>query len=116
MPKYFKLLETHQSPVETKPVDIPASVERAIKINFGVPITGYLCCALFDHGINCLVGIVFRESRGRFEDGATIRTSTLIRKAEHGDYMLFETIGGSRYVICDWAQEGGSPRFAGVLH
>lgn len=116
MPRYFKLLETHQSPVETKPADIPASVERAIKVNFGEPITGYLCCALFDHDINCLVGIVFRESRGRFDDGATIRTSTLIRSAEHGDYMLFETIGGSRYVICDWAQEGGSPRFSGVLH
>lgn len=85
-------------------------------VNFGIPITGYLCCAMFDEPLSCLVGIVFRESRGRFRDGATIRTSRLIRSLEHSDYKLFETIGGSRYVVCDWACEGGNPRFTGVLH
>ncbi len=116
MPRYFKLLETHQSPVETKAVGMPASVQRAINTNFKVPITGYLSCVISDAAIGCLVGIVFRESRGRFEDGATIRTSTLISCTDHGGYKLFETIGGSRYVVCDWALEGGSPRFEGVLH
>lgn len=116
MPKYFKSLKTKKTPSETQPLGMPASVERAVAVNFGVPVTGYLCCAEFDELSGCLVGIVFLENRGRFEDGATIRTSTLVGGAEHGDYKLFKTIGGSTYVVCDWAQDGANPRFQGVLH
>lgn len=84
--------------------------------NFGIAITGFLCCVVHDQSINCLVGIVYRESRGRFRDGSTIRTSTLRRCIEHGANHLFETRNGSVYVVCDWAQEGGSPQFEGALH
>ncbi|SUD69802.1 Uncharacterised protein [Pseudomonas putida] len=84
--------------------------------NFSIPITGFLCSVVFDESINCLVGIVYRESRGRFQDGSTIRTSTVRRRLEHDAYHLFQTRNGSTYVICDWALEGGSPQFEGALH
>ncbi|PLP87467.1 hypothetical protein CYD26_21420 [Pseudomonas sp. FFUP_PS_473] len=112
----FELLASHQSPAETPPGLVPGSVERAMATSFGIPITGFLCCAVYDQSINCLVGIVYRESRGRFRDGATIRTSTLTRRIEHGAYYLFQTRNGSTYVVCDWALDGGSPRFEGALH
>ena len=112
----FELLASQQSPAETPPGPVPTTVERAMTINFGIAITGFLCCALYDQSINCLVGIVYRESRGRFRDGSTIRTSTLRRRIEHGVHHLFETRNGSVYVVCDWAQEGGSPQFEGALH
>lgn len=116
MPSNLELLASQQSPMETAPGSVPATVERAMATSFGIPITGFLCCAVYDQSINCLVGIVYRESRGRFRDGSTIRTSTLRRRLEHGAYHLFETRNGSTYVICDWAQEGGSPQFEGPLH
>lgn len=112
----FDLLASQQSHAETSPGSVPATVERAMAINFGIAITGFLCCALYDHSINCLVGIVYRESRGRFRDGSTIRTSPLGRRLEHGAYHLYETRNGSVYVVCDWALEGGSPQFEGALH
>ncbi len=112
----FELLASQQSPAETPPGSVPATVERAMAINFGIAITGFLCCALYDHSINCLVGIVYRESRGRFRDGSTIRTSPLGKRLEHGAYHLFETRSGSVYVVCDWALKGGSPQFEGALH
>jgi len=116
MSNYFEPLQSQQTPTETEPVGVPALVLRAVATNFRVPVTGYLCSAMFDEHLRCLVGIVFRENRGRFRDGATIRTSQLVRSAEHDGYKLFKTIGGSCYVVCDWASEGVSPRFSGVLH
>lgn len=116
MSSNLELLASQQSPTETPPGLVPATVERAMATNFGIAITGFLCCAVYDQSINCLVGIVYRESRGRFRDGATIRTSTLRRRIEHGAYHLFQTRNGSTYVVCDWALEGGSPQFQGVLH
>jgi hypothetical protein len=112
----FELLASQQSPTETAPGSVPASVERAMATNFGIPISGFLCSVVFDQSINCLVGIVYRESRGRFRDGSTIRTSTVRRRLEHGAYHLIQTRNGSTYVICDWALEGGSPQFEGALH
>ncbi len=112
----FELLASLQSPMETAPGPVPATVERAMATNFGIPITGFLCSVVFDPSINCIVGIVYRESRGRFRDGSTIRTSPLGRRLEHGAYHLFETRNGSVYVLCDWALEGGSPQFEGALH
>ncbi|WP_043289144.1 hypothetical protein [Pseudomonas taiwanensis] len=109
-------LASQQSPAETPAGLVPGSVERAMSTNFGIAITVFLCCAVYDQSINCLVGIVYRESRGRFQDGSTIRTSTLRGRIEHGAHHLFETRNGSVYVVCDWALEGGSPQFEGALH
>lgn len=116
MANNFELLASQQSPIETAPGLVPGNVQRAMATNFGIAITGFLCCAVYDHSINCLIGIVYRESRGRFQDGATIRTSTLQRRIKNGEYYLFKTINGSTYVVCDWAPDGGSPQFEGALH
>lgn len=116
MTRYFELLSSQQSPAEIDATSLPGSVLAAMKISFETPISGYLCCAQFDQDLGCLVGIVYRESRGRFRDGATIRTSTLLSRHEHPPYLLYETVNGSLYVVCDWAQEGGSPRYSGVKH
>lgn len=112
----FEFLASQQPPVETESTGVPSNVERAMATSFGIAITGFLCCAIYDQSINCLVGIVYREGRGRFRDGSTIRTSTLRRRIERGAYHLFETRNGSVYVVCDWALEGGSPQFEGALH
>lgn len=116
MSSNFDLLVSQQSPAETPAGLVPGNVERAMATNFGIPITGFLCSVVFDESIKCLLGIVYRESRGRFQDGSTIRTSTLRRRIEHGAYHLFQTRNGSTYVVCDWALEGGSPQFEGALH
>lgn len=116
MASKFELLTSQQSPLETAPVVVPGNVEKAMATRFGIAITGFLCCAVYDQSINCLIGIVYRESRGRFRDGSTIRTSTLRRRIEHGTYHLFQTRNGSTYVVCDWALDGGSPQFEGALH
>lgn len=116
MPSNFELLASQQSPTETPPGSVPGNVERAMATSFGIAITGFLCCVIYDEAINCLVGIVYRESRGRFHDGSTIRTSPLRGRIEHGSYHLFQTVNGSTYVVCDWSPDGGSPRFEGALH
>lgn len=112
----LELLASQQSPTETPPRSVPATVERAMATNFGIAITGFLCSAIYDEAINCLIGIVYRESRGRFYDGSTIRTSPLRERIEYGAYHLFHTVNGSTYVVCDWSPEGGSPQFEGALH
>ncbi|PSS59202.1 hypothetical protein C6382_02270 [Pseudomonas sp. BBP2017] len=116
MARKFEFLASQQSPVETAPGLVPGSVERAMAEKFGMAITGFLCCAVCDQTINCLVGIVYCESRGRFRDGSVIRTSPWRRRIERGAYHLFQTANGSTYVICDWSPEGGSPWFEGALH
>ena len=110
------MLSSLQVPAETLAVSLPGSVERAIQIPFNFPVSGYLCCARVDTHIRCLIGVVYRESRSRFRDGATIRTSTLCGRLESHGYHVFETRNGSRYLVCDWAQGGGSPEFSGVRH
>lgn len=116
MPTDYKSLNSLQTAAEVKPASIPASVERAIAVQFEFPATAYMCCASVDHEINCLVGVVYQEQRGRFRDGATVRTSSLRRRFESHGYHVFETSNGSSYVVCEWAPEGMSPRFSGVRH
>lgn len=95
---------------------LPACVARAMLVFAELPITGYLCRALFDDGTNCLVGAVYQESRGRFRDGKTIQTSFLLRRYESAGYSIFETFNGSWYVVCEWAQDCNHQQFTGVWH
>lgn len=98
----------------TKKMAIPRSVLKARKIDFGMPIVGYLCCAEFKSP--CLVGIVFSDGRRRFEDGSTIRTSRVQKVLQVHDHLLFETISGSRYVVCHWLYESGAHEAVGIVH
>jgi hypothetical protein len=116
MPTDYESLNSLQTAAEVKPTSTPANVERAMGERFEFPATAYVCCARVDQEINCLVGVVYQEQRGRFRDGATIRTSTLRRQFESHGYHVFETSNGSTYVVCEWAPDGLSPRFSGVRH
>ena len=92
----------------------PKSVLEAKKIDFGVPITGYLCCAEFQPP--CVTGVVFSETRGRFGDGKRIRTSRIERVFELLGFQLCETCNGSRYVICHWWHENGTVPAINLIH
>lgn len=89
----------------------PACVTRARSIDFGVLVTGYLCHALVDLHLGCLVGFVYAERRGRFEDGAAIRSSTIEGCWEHEGFTLYRTVNGSIYVVCDWLPLAPNSRF-----
>lgn len=89
----------------------PKAITRARAVDFGTSITGYLCHASIDLHLRCLVGIVYGESRGRFADGASIRSSMLEGRWEQEGYSLYRTLNGSTYVICDWAPLELNARF-----
>lgn len=89
----------------------PACVARARSIDFGVLVTGYLCHALVDLHLECLIGVVYAERRGRFEDGAAIRSSTLEGCWEHEGFTLYRTVNGSIYVVCGWLPLESNSRF-----
>mgnify|MGYP003407703025 FL=1 len=92
----------------------PKSVLEAKEIDFGVRITGYLCCAEIQPP--CMTGVVFSETRGRFADGRRIRTSKIERVFELKGYRLCETFNGSRYVICHWWYENGALPLVDIIH
>lgn len=89
----------------------PACVARARSIDFGVLVTAYLCHALVDLHLGCLVGVVYAERRGRFEDGAAIRSSTIEGCWKDEGFTLYRTVNGSIYVICDWLPLAPNSRF-----
>lgn len=93
---------------------LPRCVLGAKEIDFGVPISGYLCCAEFQPP--CVIGVVFSETRGRFADGKTIRSSKLERVLQLKGYQLCETFSGSRYVICHWWYENGALPVVNIIH
>lgn len=79
---------------------IPLSVLDAMDKNFGEGITAFLCAVLLDgFSVN---GIIFGDRTGRFRDGASIRTSTVIGAEMVSGYVVLETLN-SRYVICDFS-------------
>jgi len=93
---------------------VPRSILDAQNVDFGVQVTGYLCCAEFKPP--CMVGIVFTDKRGRFADGGKIRTSKIEKVFQLKGYLLCETYSGSRYVICHWWHENGAVPVVDVLH
>ncbi|GLO47139.1 hypothetical protein PPUN109347_37020 [Pseudomonas putida] len=90
----------------------PECVTRARAAGFASLVTGYLYHAAIDLHLGCLVGIVYGERRGRFEDGAVIRSSRLEGGWEQDGFRLYRTVNGSIYVVCDWASVELNSRFA----
>ncbi|KTB88297.1 hypothetical protein AO069_06555 [Pseudomonas syringae pv. syringae PD2774] len=79
---------------------IPSSVLDAMDKDFGEGITAFLCAVQLDgFSVN---GIIFGDRTGRFRDGATVRTSTVIGAEMVSGYVVLETLN-SRYVICDFS-------------
>lgn len=94
-------------------MEIPRIISDAQALDFGLPITGYLCCASVR--FPCLIGIVFLDRLGRFEDGGYICTSWVQNSLIIHGLLVCETVTGSRYVVCHWLQEDGLPS-PDVLH
>ena len=92
---------------------IPNIVAEAMKVDFGAPVTGFLCYAALQGC--CAVALVFGDRLGRFNDGLGIRTSTVLSISMVNGYAVIETLN-SRYVVCAWASEEFGPRSPGVLH
>ena len=92
---------------------IPSIVVKALKVDFGRPVTAYLCYARF-YGY-CAIGLVFGDRLGRFADGNAIHTSNVMNRTIVNGYAVLETLN-SYYVICTWASEEFGPRFLGATH
>lgn len=92
---------------------IPGIVVEAMKVEFGVPVTAYLCSAAF---LNyCAVGLVFADRFARFEDGNPIRTSNVMGTTMINGYTVLKTFN-SWYVVCSWANDDMWEKTASVLH
>lgn len=78
-------------------IDWPCRVLSAASMTFETPITGFLWMPYIE-GF-CLVGRVFMDSRGRFQDGRLIRTSAILEFTDDGDYIVARTFSGSHYVL-----------------
>ena len=93
---------------------IPAAVTAAMAIDFGLPITAYLVAAVDAPPI--LMGTVFGDKKGRFREGASIRTSRIQKAFFIEGYSLFKTVGGSLYVVVNWVPPGSNLYMNRVYH
>lgn len=79
---------------------IPTIVATAMKIDFGVQISGYLIYVVPDP--LGMIGVIYGDDRGRFADGRSIRTSRKVASSTIEGYEVVQTLN-SRYVICSWS-------------
>ncbi|WP_234451928.1 hypothetical protein [Pseudomonas sp. MF6776] len=96
------------------PPSIPAAVTATMAIDFGMPVTAYLVAAVDTPPI--LMGTVFGDTRGRFREGASIRTSRIQKAFFIEGYSLFKTVGGSLYVVVSWVPPGNNVYMNRVYH
>lgn len=93
---------------------VPAAVAAAMAVDFGMPITAYLVAAIDTPPI--LMGTVFGDTKGRFREGASIRTSRIQKAFFIEGYSLFKTAGGSLYVVVSWVPPGNNVYMNRVYH
>lgn len=96
------------------PLNVPTAVIEAMAIDFGMPITAYLMAAVDTPPI--LMGTVFGDTSGRFREGASIRTSRIKKVFFIEGYSLFQTVGGSLYVVVSWVPPGNNIYMNRVYH
>lgn len=91
--------------VDTPFSALPSSVAKAMKVDLGLLITGYLSSVEYGTDERFLRGIVFGDREKRFDDGDAIRTSIIIASQKIQEYLVVQTLN-SCYVVCDWAGDG----------
>ncbi|MFA0927998.1 hypothetical protein RA263_27180 [Pseudomonas syringae pv. tagetis] len=79
------------------PISWPSEVVAAATIEFKAPVTAYLWMPEPEYP--CLIGRVFMDRRGRFDDGRLIRTSTVMSLRVEAGCLLARTFSGSDYVL-----------------
>jgi hypothetical protein len=92
----------------------PDIVARAMKVDFGTPVSAYLLAA-----VDCppvLMGTVFGDTTGRFREGTSIRTSMIKQVFFIDGYALFRTLAGSVYVVVSWAPPGNNLYMNRIYH
>lgn len=92
---------------------LPTIVASAMKIDFGVQISGYLICVVPESPR--MIGVIYGDDRRRFENGRSIRTSRLVASSTIKGYVVAQTLN-SRYVICSWGGCKEDLYFSGVRH
>ena len=95
-------------------VSIPETVTTAMAMDFGMPVTAYLLAAVDSPPI--LMGTVYGDAKGRFREGASIRTSRIQKAHFIEGYWLFQTIGGSTYVVVSWVPPSGNIYMNRIYH
>ncbi|MDU8608721.1 MULTISPECIES: hypothetical protein [Pseudomonas syringae group] len=78
-------------------VDWPAKVLAAAAIKFEAPVAAFLWKPQVDHP--CLIGRVYMDLSGRFQDGRLIRTSRIIGTTEEQGWTIAITLSGSCYLL-----------------
>lgn len=96
------------------PLSVPAAVAAAMAIDFGMSVTAYLVAAVDTPPI--LMGTVFGDTKERFREGASIRTSRIQKAFFIEGYSLFKTAGGSLYVVVSWVPPGNNVYMNRVYH
>jgi hypothetical protein len=99
--------------LETEMLAMPNAVVEAMNIDFGLPVTAYLCNVVLEGQV--AMGNVFVDRFRRFNHGNGIHTSNILSKPGVKGYVLLETLN-SVYVVCTWAGDGFGPRFSGRVH
>lgn len=85
-------------------IDWPPQVLAAAGLKFTTPVSAFLWMPEVD--FPCLVGRVFMDLSGRFEDGCLIRTSQIVRLHEERGCTIAVTFSGSFYLL---VHEGENP-------
>lgn len=81
---------------------------KALEMDFGRPVTGYLTEAIFVAG--CCIGRVHQHIRasvmGRFQDGHRIRTSDVMMADQCVEFWALRTRSGSLYIVLTFSEDG----------
>jgi hypothetical protein len=99
--------------LETEMLAMPTAVVEAMNIDFGPPVTAYLCNVVLEGQV--ALGNVFVDRFRRFNHGNGIHTSTILNTSFAKGYVLLQTLN-SLYVVCTWSGDGFGPRFSGRVH
>lgn len=78
-------------------VDWPPQVLAAAALKFKTPVDAFLWMPVID--FPCLVGRVYMDLSGRFQDGRLIRTSQVTRLTEEDGWTIVRTFAGSHYLL-----------------
>jgi len=105
MTKLRAPLSSHLA-VDCVPATMPSSVLKAMQTEFELVITAYLSSASYGEEELYLKGVVFGDREKRFDDGDSICTAIIMGIQEIQGYVVVQTLN-SRYVVCDWAGDGG---------
>ncbi|WP_122262510.1 hypothetical protein [Pseudomonas syringae] len=80
-------------------VEWPTQILAAATVKFEAPVGAFLWKPVVDSP--CLVGRVFMDLTGRFQDGRLIRTSQIVGLTQEKDWTIARTFSGSHYLLVE---------------